>query len=79
VPTAFRRSTTDHWPTRIVKIDGQDVPLGGDIILSVEGISMLASEAPKLRDLLASLPTGKTFTVEILRAGRVLELTGRAP
>jgi hypothetical protein len=53
VPTTFRRSTTDHWPTRIVRIDGQDVPLGGDIILTV--------------------------TVEILRAGRVLELTGRAP
>jgi serine protease Do len=65
--------------TRIVRIDGQDVPLGGDIILSVEGISMLASEAPKLRALLAGLPTGKTFTVKILRAGQVLELTGRAP
>jgi serine protease Do len=65
--------------TRIVKIDGQDVPLGGDIILSVEGMSMLPAHAAAIRDLLTSLPSGGAFTVKILRAGRVLELTGRAP
>ena len=65
--------------TRVVKIDGQEVPLGGDIILSVEGISMLPSQTAKLRELLTRLPSGGTFTVKILRAGQVLELTGRTP
>lgn len=65
--------------TRVVEIDGQQVPLGGDIILSVEGISMLPSQSAKLRELLTSLPSGQTFTVRILRAGEVMDLTGRAP
>jgi S1-C subfamily serine protease len=65
--------------TRVVKIDGQEVPLGGDIILSVEGISMLASNSAKLREFLAGLPAGGTFKLKILRRGEVLELTGRAP
>lgn len=65
--------------TRIVKIDGQEVPLGGDVILSVGGISMLDTNAGMLREFLERLPTGGTFKVTILRAGQVLELSGRAP
>jgi len=65
--------------TRVVRIDGQDVPLGGDIILAVEGISVLPSEFAKLRERLAGLPPGAAFAVTILRAGQVLELSGRVP
>lgn len=65
--------------TRVVKIDGEDVPLGGDIILSVEGIPMHRAHAAQLRERLASLRSGDTFTVKILRAGQVMELSGRAP
>ena len=36
--------------TEIVRISGQEVPLGGDIILSVEGIPMAAANAAKIRD-----------------------------
>lgn len=64
---------------RVVRIDAQEVPLGGDIILSVDGFSMHASNAATLRDRLARLPSGGTFTVKILRAGQVLDLIGRAP
>jgi len=62
---------------QIVSIDGQEVPLGGDIILSVEGISMAPANAPKIRAAMASKASGSPFSVTILRAGQVLELTGK--
>jgi S1-C subfamily serine protease len=65
--------------TRVVRIDGQDVPLGGDIILSLDGISMDRAHAAELRERLARMPSGTAFTVKVLRAGHVLDLTGRAP
>ena len=62
----------------IVSIAGQQVPLGGDIILSVEGVPFIPSNAPKIRDALSRLPRGAPFRVTILRAGDLVELTGRA-
>jgi S1-C subfamily serine protease len=53
------------------------VPLGGDIVLSVEGIPASTANAGKIRDLLAGLPPGAPYKVSILRAGQVLELTGK--
>jgi S1-C subfamily serine protease len=64
---------------QIVTIEGQPVPLGGDIILSVEGISAAAANMPKIRDAITRLASGAPYTVSILRAGQVLELKGRAP
>ena len=61
----------------IVRIAGQDVPLGGDIILSVGGISVSPANLAKVRDMLGSLPPGSPFKVSVLRAGQVLELTGK--
>ena len=54
------------------------MPLGGDIILSVDGISMDPANSARLRERLSSLRTGAPFTVKLLRAGHVLELTGHA-
>ena len=34
----------------IVNLAGQDVPLGGDIILTVEGISAAAANLAKIRE-----------------------------
>ena len=63
--------------TRVVTIDGQQVVLGGDIILSIAGIpASSAANMTKLRDRMAGLPTGTTFTLIVLRAGRTVELTG---
>jgi S1-C subfamily serine protease len=64
---------------QIVTIEGQPVPLGGDIILSVEGISAAAANMPRIRDVITRLASGAPYTVSILRAGQVLELKGRAP
>jgi len=65
--------------TMLVPIAGQEVPLGGDIILTVNGISMSAANMARIRDGLSRLPPGGEFKVTILRAGQVLELTGHMP
>jgi S1-C subfamily serine protease len=83
VKTVAKGSPADEIGIRgssqIVTILGQPVPLGGDIILSVEGIPAAAANAAKIRDELARLTSGQPFKVTILRAGQVLELTGKAP
>jgi S1-C subfamily serine protease len=61
----------------IARIAGQDVPLGGDIVLSVDGTPASPANAPKIRDRLAGLAPGTPYKVSILRAGQVLELTGK--
>jgi serine protease Do len=68
-----------HGATQVARISGQDVPLGGDIILTVEGISMSAANQPKIHEALSGLQSGAPFKVTVLRKGQVLELTGRAP
>jgi len=65
--------------TQIVNIGGQPVPLGGDIILAVQGISTSAANMPKIRDELNRRQPGSTLTVTILRAGQVLDLTSKLP
>jgi S1-C subfamily serine protease len=65
--------------TQLVTISGQEVPLGGDILLTVQGLSATAANAAKIRDAMNKLTSGAPFTVRILRAGEVLELTGHAP
>jgi S1-C subfamily serine protease len=65
--------------TQIVSISGQEVPLGGDIILSVEGIPLAAGNLGVIRDTMNTLPAGGPYKVSILRAGQVLELTGKLP
>jgi S1-C subfamily serine protease len=66
--------------TMIADFGGRQIPLGGDIILNVDGIPTgTAVNLAKIRDLLANKKPGESFTVTVLRAGRVLELTGRLP
>ncbi len=65
--------------TQLVNISGQEVPLGGDIILSVEGIPAAAANLGKIRETMSKLPAGAPYKASILRAGQVLELTGKVP
>jgi S1-C subfamily serine protease len=65
--------------TQVVNLDGEPVPLGGDILLTIDGLKAEAANVGKIRDGLASKPAGSTYKVTVLRAGRVLELTGRVP
>ena len=68
-------------PSRAVaNIEGKDVPVGGDIVLGGFGIS-LENEASfdELRARWAQLRSGDEMTLRVLRAGRVIEVTGRMP
>jgi S1-C subfamily serine protease len=82
VKTVAKNSPGDHvglrGSTMLVPIAGQEIPLGGDIIMAVNGIPASAANLAKIRDSMSALPSGGTFKVNILRAGQVLELTGKA-
>jgi len=62
---------------RIATIDGQQLGLGGDIILSVEGIPATSEDnIERIRNKVAGVPPGGPFKVTVLRGGKVIELTG---
>ena len=63
--------------TLVADIGGEQVPLGGDILLTVEGMHAAPANLARIRDAMAAKPPGASFTVTALRAGRVIELTGR--
>jgi S1-C subfamily serine protease len=65
--------------TMIANLGGEQVPLGGDILLTVEGLKASPANLVRIREIFATKPAGAQFTVTALRAGRVLELTGRLP
>ena len=65
---------------RVVTVDGKQMVLGGDIILSIDGIPAdSAANMMKVRDKLAAMKTGEPIKATILRAGKVIELTGTVP
>ena len=66
--------------TSTATIAGEPLVVGGDVILSVQGIDVNhARELARIRDVLNALRSGEPFTVTVLRAGQVHELAGRAP
>ena len=66
--------------TKVVTIDGQQVVLGGDIILSIEGVpASSAANMMKIRDQLSALKPGEELTATVLRAGKIIELKGVVP
>jgi len=65
--------------TMVVNLGNGDVPLGGDIILAVDGIKAEPANLQKIRDLLTTQPPGTQYKVTVLRAGKVVDLTGRTP
>lgn len=83
VKTVVKDSPADQLGLRggnqMVTISGEEVPLGGDIILEVQGIPMGRQTVGKIRDALSALSSGRPFKVTVLRAGQVVELTGQIP
>jgi serine protease Do len=62
---------------RVVTIGGKEVALGGDIILSVDGIPVVSEDnIEQIRNRLAGVAPGAPFKMSVLRAGKILELTG---
>jgi len=64
---------------KIVVIDGQEFALGGDIVLEALGHPMKPANLAKIREDLSRLRSGDPFQVMVLRAGRIIQLTGKAP
>jgi S1-C subfamily serine protease len=63
-----------------VTIGGKEIAAGGDIILSVDGIPVVSEDSiEQVRNRLATAPPGTPFKMSVLRAGRLIELTGTAP
>jgi len=64
---------------RVVTIAGKEIAVGGDIILSVDGVAVVSeNNIEKIRIALAAKPLGTPFRVTVLRAGKTIELTGAA-
>jgi serine protease Do len=62
---------------RAVSISGKDVALGGDIILSVDGIPVLSEDhIEQIRNKLAGAAPGSVLKMTVLRGGKIIELTG---
>ena len=66
--------------TKTATIDGQALVVGGDILLAVDGIPAgNLADYKRMRDHMQKLAPGAAITVTVLRAGRVLNLVGKAP
>lgn len=61
----------------VLTIGGKEIPVGGDIILSVQDIPVVSEEnIEKIRNKLRGVDSGGTIKMTVLRAGKVIELTG---
>jgi S1-C subfamily serine protease len=66
--------------TVLATIMGEQLVVGGDIILKVQGIPVgEVTEHRRVRDILDAVPPGGEFTMTVLRLGQVIELKGLHP
>jgi serine protease Do len=66
--------------SKVATIDGDKIVVGGDVILSVQGIAVSNfASYEQIRRALIGLPAGASVVVTVLRAGQVLDLQGRLP
>ena len=58
-------------------IEGSDLLLGGDIILAVNGMEILAGDASldRLYERMSTMAPGERVVTRVLRAGQVIELS----
>jgi len=64
----------------IAKIGGQDVPLGGDVVLAGMGVQLNDETSfQKMLERWAQLRSGDEITLKVFRAGRIIDLKGRVP
>ena len=64
----------------VARLDGKDIPLGGDIVLAAMGVQLNnATSFERVRERWAQLRSGDEMTFRVLRAGRVIDLKGRLP
>ena len=68
-------------PSQVMaRLDGRDIPLGGDIVLAAMGIQLVDETSfQKVRDRWAQMRSGDEMTFRVFRGGRVIDLRGRMP
>ena len=65
---------------RIATIGGQEIVVRGDVLLEAAGILIKhANDMVAIREKLGTMQPGAPFTIKALRAGKVVELTGKVP
>jgi S1-C subfamily serine protease len=65
---------------RTATIGGDTIVVRGDVILEVAGIAVKeATDFVGVRQRLEAMTSGAPISISVLRAGQILELTGRAP
>jgi len=65
---------------RTATIGGQEIVVRGDVILEIAGIRVkVVDDLPRIREKLGTMRSGQPFTVSVLRAGKMVELTGKVP
>jgi serine protease Do len=65
---------------RMATIGGRDIVVRGDVVLSMAGIPIKSEvDLPRIREKIGAMSTGEPFKASVLRAGQVIELTGKAP
>ena len=65
---------------RTATIAGQEIVVRGDIILEMAGIRLDSDDdLSKVREKLGAMKSGQTFKTSVLRAGKIVELTGKVP
>jgi serine protease Do len=55
-------------------VDGENVILGGDVILTVQGIPFSMKNYEKIQDVVSRLGPGDSVSVKILRGGEHIDL-----
>ena len=63
---------------KIATIGGQQIAVGGDVILSVDDLPIGSEDnVEKIRNRLAAEPPGTAFKMKVLRAGKIVVLVGK--
>ncbi len=63
----------------LVDVAGEELLLGGDIVLEIQGVSVESGNLGTLRDALSGLGAGDELVMLVLRGGDLLKVTGRLP
>ena len=84
IKSVAKGSPADDWGLRggttFATIGGQQVVLGGDIVLAVNGVQTgSVANMVKIKDQMSAAKSGTSLTITILRAGRVIDLTAKLP
>jgi len=65
--------------TKVVVLDGREFVLGGDIVLQVQGVAATPANLAKVREAMSRVRSGDPLKAQVLRAGRILELSWTVP